>query len=344
MKAVTFHEFGGVEVFRYEDVVAPEPGPGEVLIRVGACSVNRLDMGVRATGFGFSGLALPHVCGADPAGEVVAVGDGVSEIAVGDHVATYPLLPCGACDFCRQGKGDYYCRNYHIVGVHVWGGYAEYTKIPAYNAIKLPESVSDEMAAALSLSYMTAWHGIVTSAGVGPEDTVLVMAAGSGVGAAALQIAKLFGARVIAAAGSSWKLEKAMELGADAVVNYTQDNWEQRVRELTDGKGVSVIFDTLGQATWSKIASLLGRDGRITCCGITTGQEVQVNLLWLYRNLTNIFLYMLGTRQELERVIALAAEGRIQPVIGQRLPLSEAARAHRRLLDRANFGKIVLIP
>jgi len=344
VKAVTFHAFGGIEVFRYEDVDTPSPGPGEVLVRVGACSVNHLDLGVRATGFGFAGLSLPHICGADPAGEVVAIGDGVTSVRVGDRVATYALLPCGACDFCHQGKGDYYCRNYKVVGVHVWGGYAEYVKIPAFNAIRLPDTVTYEEAAALSLSYMTAWHGMVTSAHVGPADTVLVMAAGGGVGVAATQIAKLFGAQVIAAAGSAWKLERIREIGANHTVNYTQDNWTQQVLELTDGKGASVIFDTLGQDTWSKIAGLLSRDGQIVCCGVTSGAQVEINLLWLYRNLTTIHLYMLGTRQELETVIATAAEGKLRPVIGQRFPLPAAANAQRQLIERASFGKIILIP
>ena len=345
MRAVTVRRHGGVDVLRLEEVPTPVPGPDEILVKVLACSVNRVpDLLVRASRRAMGTPTFPHVLGADPAGEVVAVGPGVIGIPLGQRVVTYPLLRCGECDFCRRGSGENYCRRYRVVGVHLWGGYAEYVKVPAQNVIPIPMSVSAETAAARSLSYTTAWHGLVTKAPVAATDSILVMAAGGGVGAAACQIARLQGARVIAAAGSDWKLERARALGAEAGVNYSQDGWANQVLSLTEGKGVDVVFDTTGKFAGPVSLGVLNRGGRLVSCGAFGGQSVRVPLGNLHRNRNTLSFYEGGASHDLRHLIRLAASGRLQPVIDSRFPMTEVKGAHQRLADRANFGKVVLVP
>ena len=344
MKAVIFHEHGGLEVLRHEEVKTPEPGADEVLIRVHASTINRgLDSRVREYGFGFPGFTLPHVGGSDPAGEVVSVGTEVTDVSEGDRVVVSAIINDQTCDFCKSGAGENYCRNFEVVGVNIWGGHAEYVKVPARLTIRLPDSVSFEQAACLPVSYNPAWHGLVTLAGVNSDDTVLVVAAGSGVGVAATQIAKHFGARVIATAGSDWKLESAKELGADEVANYSNEDWSEQVRELTDGKGVTLAFDNVGQPTWPQSLGLLDRSGRMVCSGSTGDPNIKINLINLYRNMTKMYFHMQGSYGDLEQLVKLVGEGSIQPVIDSRYPLEEAAKAEERLLDRAIFGKVVLV-
>ena len=344
MKAVIFHEHGGLDVLGYEDVETPQPGAEEVLVRVHACTINRgLDTRVRESGFGFPGFSLPHVGGSDPAGEVVGVGAEVTEVREGDRVVVSAIINDQTCDFCKSGWGENYCRNFKVVGVHTWGGHAEYVKVQARQVIKLPDSVSFEQAACLPVSYNPAWHGLATKAGVNEDDTVLVQAAGSGVGVAAIQIAKLFGARVIATAGSDWKLESAKEIGADEAVNYSNEGWVEEVRELAGSRGVTLAFDNVGQPTWPRSLELLGRAGRIVCSGSTGDPNLQVNLVNLYRNMNTMYFHMQGSYGDLEKLVALVGEGRLRPVIDSRYPLEEAARAEERLLDRAIFGKVVLV-
>jgi NADPH:quinone reductase-like Zn-dependent oxidoreductase len=289
-------------------------------------------------------LSLPHVLGADPAGEVVAVGAGVVGIPLGHRVVVYPLLRCGECDLCRSGSGENYCRAYRLIGVHLWGGYAEYVKVPAQNVIPVPMSVSGEAAAALSLSYTTAWHGLVTKARVGTADSVLVMAAGGGIGVAACQIARLHGARVIAAAGSDWKLECARALGAEAGVNYSKEGWTEQVLSHTHGKGVDVVFDATGKFGWQDCLRALNRAGRFVSCGALGGQSVRMNLGDLHRNRNTLFFYEGGASHELRHLVRLVASGRLQPVIDSRFPLKDVKSAQQRLADRANFGKVILVP
>jgi acryloyl-coenzyme A reductase len=343
MKAAVFRKHGGVDVLRVEEVPTPAPGPGEVLIKVRTCSVNRdPDLAARQTRTAFRELALPHVLGVDAAGEVTLVGPGVTGIPLGHRVATYPLVRCEECDFCRRGTGENYCRRYRVIGVHIWGGYAEYVKVPAQNVVPIPMSVSWEAASAVSLSYTTAWHGLVTKARVSAADSVLVMAAGGGVGAAAVQIARLHGARVIAAAGADWKLDRARALGADAGVNYSKEGWSEKVLELTDGRGVDVIFETVGRTTWRDGLRCLNQGGRVICCGATAGGSARIDLRTLYQNHTSLSFWKAGTSGELRYIIGLVASGKLQPVIDSRFPLEEARSAHQRLIDRANFGKVII--
>ncbi len=344
MKAVVFQEFGGPEVLRYEDVPTPVPGPGEVLIRVGACSLNRgPDAMVRSGSFGLTGITLPHVSGADPAGEIVQLGSGVTDVAVGARVAVYPILSCEQwCDRCPR-LGENYCAKFRVVGVQTWGGQAEYVRVPARNVIPIADSVSYQAATTLGVSYVTTWHGMVTKAATQPGETVLVMAAGSGVGAAAIQIGAMLGARVLATTGSDWKADRARKLGADEVFDYKDPGWPDKVRAATDGRGVDVLFDNV-VSTWPQSIGLLARGGRLFCSGTTNATEATIDVRRLYRNMNTVYFHMQGTKTEMIHIAALMAAGKLEPVIDSVYPLSEATAAQRRLDRNEQFGKIVLTP
>lgn len=344
MKAALFLEHGGPEVLRYEDVADPVPGAGEVLVKVGAVTVNHgPDTMVRSGTFRLP-IPLPHISGSDPAGEVSAVGAGVDESLLGQRVAIEPILACGECDFCLAGAGENYCRNWRLLGVHRWGGRAEYVVVPARNLVELPDSVGFEQAACLGMAYLTVYHGLVRKAGIAATDTLLVLGAGGGVGVAAIQIAKDVGARVIAATGEAWKKERAEAVGADLAVCTASDDWPAEVLEATDGRGVSVLFDNVGPATWTQSLPLLDRAGRFVCSGATTGPALSLDAMALYRNHITAFFHMCGPRQDLAELVRLAGEGRIDPVIDSTFPLSDVARAEARLAAREQFGKIVLVP
>jgi NADPH:quinone reductase-like Zn-dependent oxidoreductase len=345
MQAVIFRRHGGPDVLRLEDVPMPVAGPDEILVKVLACSVNRVpDLLVRASRRGMGELTFPHVLGSDPAGEVVAVGSRVVGFPLSHRVVIYPLLRCGECDLCRSGSGENYCRNYRVIGVHLWGGYAEYIRVPAENVIPIPMSVSVEAASALAWSYTTAWHGLVSTAHVAAGDSVLVMAAGSGIGVAACQIARLHGARVIAAAGSDWKLERARALGAEAGVNYSHEGWADEVLALTGGRGADIAFDTTGKFGWQDCLRILARRGRLLSCGAFGGNSVRMNLTDLHRNHNTLFFYEGGASHELRHLVRLVASGKLEPVIDSRFSLKDVKGAQQRLAERANFGKIILNP
>lgn len=346
MKAVVFREHGGPEVLRHEEIADPEPGPGEVLVRVRTVTVNRgVDARVRMTGYQFPGFTLPHVSGSDPAGDVVALGPGVTDVAVGDRVIAYPILNCGECDFCRDGtRGENYCRRWRLVGVHTWGGFAEYVRLPADKLVVLPDGVAYESASALPISYLPAIHGLLTLAKLGPDDTLLVMAAGSGIGTAAIDLARMVGARVIATAGPEWKLQRAREAGADVAVSYAEPGWVDQVREATGGRGATVVFDNIGGETWAQSMSLADRGARLVCSGTTGTPQVTLNLLDLYRTMVTAYFHMQGTSAELRTLVDAVAAGKLHPVIDSRYPLADVVAADQRLARRENFGKVVLIP
>ena len=344
MKAAVFHEFGGPDVLRYEDVADPSPSQGEVLIAVGAVTVNHgPDTVVRSGAFRVP-IPLPHISGSDPAGEVCAVGDGVDESLLGQRVAVEPIVACGACEFCAAGSGENYCRNWRLLGVHRWGGRAELVVVPARNVVPLPDSVSLEQGACLGMAYLTAYHGLVGKAQIRADDTLLVLGAGGGVGVAAIQIAKDVGARVIAVTGEQWKQDRAESIGADLAVSYSSPDWPSEVLGATDGRGASVLFDNVGPATWPKSLPLLDRAGRFVCSGATTGPELSFDAVALYRNHVTAYFYMCGSRQDLADLVQLVDQGRIDPVIDSRYPLSDVAAAEARLVAHEQFGKIVLVP
>lgn len=342
MRAVRFHEHGGPEVLRLEEVPTPEPSPDAVLVRVRACGLNHVDIlsrEARTPGR----IALPHISGTEVAGEVAAVGACVSQWRPGDPVVVVPALSCGRCEPCRSGE-DNMCLEGAIFGVQTDGGYAEFCLAPADHLLRLPDGVSAEVAAAIAVTGSTAWHMLVRRAALRQGEDVLIVAAGSGIGALAVQIAKLSGARVIATAGSAAKLEGARALGADHVVNHSDPEWHRQVRDLTNRRGVDVVFEHVGEATWEKSVACLTRGGRLVTCGAHTGSDVRVNLWHLFVKQLSLIGSFAGTRRDLTDVLRMCGRGLLRPVIHDRLPLEAAADGQRLMAERAIFGKLLLVP
>lgn len=342
MKAVIFKQHGGPEVLEYTEVPDPTIKSTEVLVQVKACALNHLDVWTRG---GLPGIKipLPHILGNDIAGVVRQVGELVSWIRAGDEVMLHPGVSCGHCEECLGGK-DNLCSAYDILGYGRDGGYAELVAAPAVNVIPKPAKLTWEEASALPLVTVTAWHMLVTRAAVQPGETVLVHAAGSGVGSSGIQIAKLRGARVIATASSDEKLAKARELGADEVVNYSSEDWPKEVKRLTNKKGVDVVFEHTGAATWPGSISSLKTGGRLVTCGATSGFAAQTDLRQVfYRHLTILGSFM-GSKAELLEAMKFVESGKIRAVIDRTLPLAEAKQAHELMEDRSQFGKLVLLP
>ncbi len=342
MKAVAIRSHGGPEVVNLEDLPDPQPLPGQVLVAVKAAALNHLDIWVRKGWPGLK-LAFPHVLGSDVAGVVEAVGPGVDGVKTGDAVVVNPSLGCGRCERCLSGEENL-CRRFSILGEHVSGGQAEKIAIPARNVMPKPARLSFEEAAAVPLTFMTAWHALVGRARIRAGETVLVHAAGSGVGVAAVQIAKLHGARVIATAGSDAKLEKAKGLGADEVVNYETQDFVQEVKRLTDKKGVEVVFEHVGKKTWEKSLLAAGIGGRVVTVGATTGYDPLTDLRHVFFRQLSILGSTMGTGGELLEVLKFVGEGKLRPVVDRVLPLADARKGQALLSERAQFGKIVLKP
>ncbi len=337
------HERGGPEVLRYEDFPTPEPGPDEVLVRVRASGLNHLDVFTRRGEQGRR-VKLPHILGIETAGEVAALGDGVVDLQVGDRVISGPGIWCGQCEMCRAGEENM-CVERLIVGVDVHGGYAEYIKLPAYALAPLPESISFEEGAATLIAFGTAWHMLVDRAALSPGETLLVLAAGSGVGMAAVQVGKYLGARIIATASTEDKLARARILGADETINYAQQRrFARAVRKLTDGRGADVVFEHVGTDTWRDSVTTLAIGGRLVTCGSTTGRWGETDLWSLFAKQATLLGSFSSTQANFRTVLQLVSEGKLRPVLDSILPLSEAAEAHRRLEARQVFGKIVLQP
>ncbi|HKV35999.1 MAG TPA: zinc-binding dehydrogenase [Pyrinomonadaceae bacterium] len=342
MKAAIFKQHGGPEVLEYADVPEPRMRADEVLVEVKACALNHLDIFVRRGMPGIT-IPLPHILGSDIAGVVREVGELVTWVKPGDEVMVQPGVSCGHCEACLSGQ-DNLCREYDMIGYRRDGGYADLVAVPGVNIIPKPPELSWEEAAALPLVTVTAWHMLVTRANVQPGEDVLVHAAGSGVGSLAIQIAKLRGARVITTASTDEKLAKARELGADITINYTQDDWPREVRRVTDRKGVDVVVEHTGAATWPGSISSLKNNGRLVTCGATSGYDAHTDLRQVfYRHLTLLGSFM-GSKAELLEAMKFVREGKIHGVVDRVLRLSEARRAHELIEDRAQFGKIVLKP
>lgn len=339
MKAIRFHAHGGPEVLRYEDAPDPVPGPGEVLVRVGAVALNHLDLFQRR-GMERVTIPFPHISGADVAGTIVEAPAGT--FAAGQRVMLQPGLSCGRCPACLEGR-DNECPRYDVLGYRSDGGYAELVRVPVENVIALPDAIGLVEAAAFPLTFLTGWHMLVTRAAVRAGETVLVVGAGSGVGQAAVQIARLHGARVIATAGTVEKLARARELGAVEAVNHTTDDVPAFVKRVTDGRGVEVVVEHAGTATWESSVRCLARSGRLVTCGATTGHDARIDLRFLFgRQLSLLGSYM-GRKGELIRAAAHFFRGELAPVVDRTYPLADAAEAQRRLEGRGAFGKIVLI-
>jgi NADPH:quinone reductase-like Zn-dependent oxidoreductase len=328
-------------VFRIEDAPDPVALPGRVVVRVRACALNHLDLFQRR-GLERVTIPMPHISGADVAGEIAVLGDGVGGWRAGQRVMLQPGVSCGACAACVAGR-DHLCPQYDVLGYQSDGGNAEFVAVPAANLIALPDGIDFATAAAFPLTFLTAWHMLFAGARLTSRDTVLVLAAGSGVGQAAVQIARAFHARVIATAGGDRKRELAASLGADDVIDHYSEDLAARVRELTAGRGVDVVIEHVGQATWARSVRCLARGGRLVTCGATTGHDVGLDLRHLFaRQLSLVGSYM-GSKGELLAAADLLFRGVVSPVVDRVFPLSEIAQAHRHLEASAQFGKIVLM-
>src|SRR5215210_445613 len=342
MKAAIFKQHGGPEVVEYADVPEPTTRANEVLVEVKACALNHLDIFVR-NGMPGIEIPLPHILGSDVAGLVRDVGELVTWVKPGDEVMVQPGVSCGHCGACLSGQ-DNLCREYDMIGYRRNGGYAEVVAVPGVNIIPKPTGLSWEEAAALPLVTGTAGHRLVRRANVQPGEDVLVHAAARGVGSIAIQIAKLRGARVLTTASSDEKLAKARELGADETINYTREDWPKEVKRLTDRKGVDVVVEHTGAATWRGSIASLKNNGRLVTCGATSGFDARTDLRQVfYRHLTLLGSFM-GSKGELLEALKFVAQGKIRAVVDRVLPLSEARQAHSLMESRAQFGKLVLKP
>jgi NADPH:quinone reductase-like Zn-dependent oxidoreductase len=342
MQAILLDEHGGPEVLRARAVPAPRARAGEVVVEVHACALNRLDLWVRG-GLPNLHLDYPHILGSDIAGVVCELGEGVDPGLLGREVVLAPGLSCGRCEACLSGW-DNLCPDYGILGENRTGGYAERIRVPVANVIDKPANLSMIEAAAFPLTFLTAWQMLVERARIGPGETVLIHAAGSGVGSAGLQIAKLFGARVIALASSDAKLGKARELGADATVRSDADDWPKQVRSLAGvgRRGVDVVFEHVGQATWEQSIKLCRAGGRVVTCGASSGWDAHTDLRHVFFRQIQILGSTMGSKASLHRIAKLVGEGRLRPIVDRVFPLAEAAEAHRYLDRREQFGKVVL--
>ncbi|HEX8027578.1 MAG TPA: zinc-binding dehydrogenase [Vicinamibacterales bacterium] len=339
MKAVRFHAHGGPDVLQYEDADDPVPGPGEVLVKVRACALNHLDLWQRR-GMERVKIPFPHISGAEVAGEVIAAPNGT--FAPFQRVMLQPGLSCGRCAACLDGR-DNECPDYDVLGYRSDGGYAEFVKVPVANVIAIPDAIGFVEAAAFPLTFLTAWHMLVTRARLSAGEDVLVLGAGSGVGQAAIQIARLHGARVLATAGTDEKLAKAIHLGAHEAINHTTQDLPAKVRELTGGRGVDIVVEHVGTATWDRSIKSLARGGRVVTCGATTGHDARIDLRVLFvRQLSLLGSYM-GRKSELLRAAQFFFNGQMRPIVDRTYPLADAAEAHRRLEAREQFGKLVLV-
>lgn len=340
MKAIRFHEFGGPEVLRYEDVPDPKPRNDQVLVRVRACAMNHLDLWVRK---GLPGVKLPHIPGSDIAGEIVEVGEYVTEFKTGQRVLVAPMHFCNHCEKCTAGLQNQ-CREFTVLGNGVDGGDCELIAVPPVNVIPIPDSLDFNQAASVPLVFLTAWHMLVGLGGVRPGQTVLVLGANSGVGIAGIQIAKLFDCTVITTAGDDRKAAKARELGADHVINHYQQKISDEVRKITNKQGVDIALEHVGPATWDESLRSLKPAGTLVTCGATTGPQVGIDLRFVYSRQLSIRGSYMGTMGELHEVLKHVFRGRLKPVIDRTFPLAEIRSAHEHMEKSQMFGKIVLKP
>lgn len=341
MKAVVIYKHGDPDVLKFDDLPEPQILQNEVVVQVKACALNHLDLWVRR-GLPNLKLSYPHILGSDIAGVIVRAGELVENISEGTPVLVSPGLSCGQCEMCLQGR-DNFCPSYKIYGEHVCGGYAQYVPVPVSNILPMPSNLSFEEAACIPLVFLTAHQMVVKRAKVQPGEWALVMAAGSGVGSACVQLAKLLGAKVIACAGSDEKIERAINtLGADYGVNYLKENLVEKVKNLTERRGVDVILDHTGSDFFTKEIYILAKSGRLVLCGSTSGFDAKMDLRYVFFKQLSILGSTMGSKGELFQIIQLIQDGKLKPVLDSTYPLQQAAEAHRKLESRNVFGKVVL--
>jgi len=342
MKAAFFNDHGGPEVIQVGERPNPEPGEREVRVEVKAASLNHLDLWVRR---GLPGLKLemPHIGGSDMAGVIDTVGPEVTGWQPGDRVAVNPGVWCGTCEWCKRGQHPL-CVSYRILGEHMAGGFAELAVVPVTSLYRIPEEFPFEKAAAAALVYQTAWRGLVTQGGLQPGETVLVTGASGGVSTAAIQISKHFGAQVFAVTSGSKNMERVQRLGADLVIDRLEEDFSKRVWKETGKRGVDLVLDSVGEATWENCTRALSRLGRMVVYGATTGPGGRVNIARLFWSQTKIMGSTMATQLEFERVMDLVVRGELQPVIDAVWPLEQVQEAHERLEAGGVFGKLVIAP
>jgi NADPH:quinone reductase-like Zn-dependent oxidoreductase len=340
VKAAIIHEFGGPEVLHYEEVPDPKPRKDQVLIRVKACALNHLDLWVRK---GLPGVKLPHIPGSDVSGEIVEVGEYVTGLLPAQRVLLAPMHFCNHCEQCVAGRQNL-CPEFTVLGNGVDGGGCELIAVPAANIITIPETLGFNEAASVPLVFLTAFHMLTGRASVRPGHTVLVLGANSGVGIAAIQIAKLFNATVIATAGDEGKMQKARELGADHVINHYQQKIGEEVRKITRKAGVDIVIEHVGLATWSESLKSLKPGGTLVTCGATTGWQANIDLRFLYSRQLSLLGSYMGTMGDLHEVLKLVFAGKMRAVVDRCFPLSEIRAAHQYLENSQMFGKVVLNP
>lgn len=341
MKAVLFHQHGGPEVLEYTDFPTPEPGPGQVLVRLRAAALNRLDLWTRE---GWPGLKLemPHIPGADGAGEVAALGPGVNGWREGERVVINANLGCGQCEFCLAGE-DNRCRDWHLLGETVRGTYAEYVVVPAGNLLRLPDGFDEHVAAAAGLVFHTAWHSLITRGRLQAGESVLVVGASGGVNTACIQVAKLAGARVFVVGSSKEKLALAESLGAEVLIDRSrQENWSRAVYEASGRRGVDVVVDNVGAGTMPLSLRAARKGGRILTVGNTGGPVFEIDNRYIFGRHLSILGSTMGTRCDFATVMSLVFEGRLRPALDRQYPLREARAAQERLAAGAQMGKITL--
>lgn len=342
MRSVFFEEHGGPEKLRYAYTETPNPGHHEVLVKVKACGLNHLDLW-NLMGMPGLKISMPHIPGCDIAGEVVRLGAKVKNIPLNRPVIVAPGISCKKCSFCKTGW-DSLCDQYKIIGFQGSGGYAEYACVPAANIIPVSSKYSYEEWASVGLVSLTAWHMLVTRAKLIKKETVLIHAAGSGVGSIAIQIAKWLGAFVITTVGSDEKIKRAKALGADEVINYEKKDFAAEVKRITRGRGADVVFEHIGPATFPKSVASLAKKGRLVTCGVTSGPTTGLDLRFLFVRQLSIFGSYMGGFHELKKVVHLIEKKKIRPVVDKVFPLREARAALERMQSRGNFGKIILVP
>lgn len=344
MKAAVLKAFGGPENLELADVPDPVPGPGEVLLRVRACALNHLDLWIR-DGLPSAKVKTPFILGCDVAGEVFALGDGVEGVAVGGRYAVHPGRSCGKCPACLDGR-DSDCPDYGIIGAYGGrpGGYAEWLAVPAAELLPMSGKQTFPEAAAAPLTFLTAWHMLVTLAELHAGQTVLIAGAGAGVATAAIQIAKLRGARVIACSTSREKLERAKSLGADLTLQHPPEDLARTVRKLTEGAMVDVVFEHIGGDFIGEALKCLRRSGRLVTCGATAGPVAPIDLRYVFDRQLQILGAKMGGRAEMQAVWAELAAGRLKAVVDRTFTLTQARAAHEYLAARGQFGKVVLLP
>jgi NADPH:quinone reductase-like Zn-dependent oxidoreductase len=342
MKALAFNEHGGLDKLRYQDVPEPKIGDGEVLVKVRACALNHLDLFVRE---GLPGLKLPlpFWSGCDIAGEIAEVGAAVEGVAVGDRVAVNPNLSCGRCEFCIRGE-DSLCVTYGILGEHTHGGLAEGVKVDGRNVVKLPDHVKFEDAAAFILVSMTAWRMLVTQARLRPGEDLLIIGVGGGVSSTAVQIGKLCGARVWVTSSSDDKLARARELGADECINYAKEDWAKAVFQKTGRRGVDVILENVGAATWQGSIRSLAKAGRLVTCGATSGPIGETDIRLVFWKQISIIGSTMASRREFNEVMTQLFRGKLRAIVDSVMSLQDGVAAQQKLAEGKQFGKIVLVP